>query len=105
MMHQYKVHFESFPWQSSLPHARSKAFQAAGKQIRLVEFARGFVEPDWCLKGHVGYVLDGEMNVDFYGTVIRFSAGDGFIIPPGQENRHKASVLTDAVRLILVEDI
>ncbi len=44
------------------------------------------------------------MDVDFTGSCIRFSAGNGLFIPSGPKSRHKASVLTDVVRLILVED-
>ena len=52
----------------------------------------------------MGYVLAGEMDVDFSGQVVRFSAGDGVLIPQGEKHRHKATVITDVVRLILVED-
>ena len=100
-----KVDFESLAWQTPLPGARFKVFQQNGRRLRLVEFTRGFVEPDWCTKGHIGYVLEGEMDVDFDGSIVRFSAGDGVFIAAGPESRHKASVLTDVVRLVLVEDV
>ena len=101
---KYKVSFDSIEWQSPLKGARFKAFQQGNRKLRLVEFHRGFAEPDWCTKGHIGYVLDGEMDIDFNGTLVRFSAGDGVYIPPGVENKHMARVLTDVVKLILVED-
>ena len=99
-----RVDFASLDWLTPLPGARFKVFQRGDRKLRLVEFTRGFIEPDWCTKGHIGYVLQGEMDVDFAGDVVRFSAGDGLFIPEGQENRHKATVITDTVRLILVED-
>jgi quercetin dioxygenase-like cupin family protein len=104
MMDQRRVDFGSLAWQTPLPKARYKASQHGNRRIRLVEFAKGFVEPDWCIQGHMGYVLDGEMDVDFDGQVVRFSTGDGVAIPAGEKNRHKATVITDVVRLILVED-
>jgi quercetin dioxygenase-like cupin family protein len=104
MMDQRRIDFGSLVWQTPLPGVRYKAFQHGNRRIRLVEFSKGFVEPDWCRKGHMGYVLSGEMDVDFDGHVVRFSAGDGLVIPAGEENRHKARVLTDVVRLFLVED-
>ncbi len=103
-MEKCKVSFESLPWQSPLPCARYKAFQQGNRRLRLVEFSRGFAEPDWCMKGHVGYVLTGEMAIDFGGNCVRFAAGDGIFIPAGPENRHKATVLSDTVTLVLVED-
>jgi mannose-6-phosphate isomerase-like protein (cupin superfamily) len=64
---------------------------------------KGFVEPGWCTRGHVGYILEGQAEVDFDGEIIRFSAGDGVFIPEGEENRHKLTVLSEFVRMILVE--
>ena len=90
-MDERRIDFGSLSWQTPLPGARYKASQQGNRRIRLVEFEKGFVEPDWCMKGHVGYVLSGEMDVDFDGQVVRFSEGDGLMIPRGEENRHKAS--------------
>ena len=103
-MGKCRVDFDSLPWQSPSKGARYKAFQQGNRRLRLLEFSRGFVEPDWCMKGHIGYVLDGELDIDFNGDPVHFSAGDGVFIPPGTENKHMAKVLTDVVRLILVED-
>jgi len=99
-----KVDVDGLQWQSPLKDARYKVFQEGNRRLRLVEFSRGFVERDWCLNGHIGYVLDGEMDVDFDGERVHFSAGDGVFITAGAENKHMARVLTDVVRLILVED-
>jgi quercetin dioxygenase-like cupin family protein len=103
-MEKHKVDFEDLKWISPVRGMRYKAFQEGNRKIRLAEFAKDFVEPDWCTKGHIGFVLDGEMEIDFDGNIVCFSAGDGIFIPEGKENRHKASVHTDVVRLILVED-
>lgn len=102
---QYRVDFESIPWEASAAGVRFKARAQDGRQLRLVEFAKGFVEPDWCLNGHIGLILEGQMEIDFDGELIVFGAGDGVFIPPGQEHEHKARVLTDRVRAILVEDV
>jgi quercetin dioxygenase-like cupin family protein len=103
-MEKCKVNFDVLPWQTPLEGARYKVFQQGNRRLRLVEFSRGFAEPDWCVKGHIGYVLEGEMDLDFDGQLVRFSRGDGLFIPAGAENRHVAKVLTDMVRLVLVED-
>ncbi len=103
-MENRKIDFGSLDWQSPAPGARSKSHQQAGRTLRLLELTEGFVEPEWCTKGHIGYVLEGLMEVDFDGEVVRCSAGDGIFILPGEEHRHMATVLSDVVRLILVED-
>jgi quercetin dioxygenase-like cupin family protein len=104
-MPKCKVDFDALQWESPVPGARYKAYRQGNHRLRLVEFAYGFVEPDWCINGHIGYVLDGEMAVDFGGDVVHFSAGDGVFIPPGVENRHRAYVSSDVVMLILVEEV
>ncbi len=92
-------------WEQPSGGIRHKAYERDGRRLRLAEFTRGFVEPHWCAKGHIGYVLEGEMEVDFRGKKVTFRTGDGLFIPPGDEHGHKARVLTDTVRVVLVEDI
>ncbi|MBM4326127.1 MAG: cupin domain-containing protein [Deltaproteobacteria bacterium] len=104
-MAAYKVDFESIPWESPARGVRVKIHKGDGKQLRLVEFTREFIEPDWCRKGHFGYILEGQLEIDFDGMRVLFAQGDGVFIPPGEAHRHKAKVVTDVVRLILVEDI
>jgi quercetin dioxygenase-like cupin family protein len=104
-MGQYRVDFEALPWEQAAAGVRFKAGEQGGRRLRLAEFAREFVEPDWCTRGHIGYVLAGEMAVDFHGKTVTFRAGDGLFIPPGSEHGHKAKVLTDFVRVILVEEL
>jgi len=102
-MERYRVDFGSIPWEQPAPGVRFKAHEQDGRKLRLAEFTKGFVEPDWCTKGHVGYVLEGEMEVDFRGQTVAFRAGDGLFIPPGSEHGHKARVLSDTVKVVLVE--
>ncbi len=104
-MEHYKVDFGQMSWEQMAAGARCKAYEQDGRKLRLVEFTRDFVEPDWCTRGHIGYVLEGAMEVDFQGETVAFRAGDGLFIPPGDAHGHKARVLTDFLRVILVEDI
>ena len=55
--------------------------------------------------GHIGYVLDGRLEVSFSASREVFEAGDGVFILPGDEHRHKARALTDTVTLILAEGL
>jgi len=104
-MERCRIDFESIPWESPLKGARFKAYDQDGRRLRLVEFSRELVEPDWCRRGHIGYVLEGEMEIDFDGEVVRFGPGDGLFIPAGENNKHIARVITEVVRLIMVEDV
>ncbi len=104
-MEQYKIDFESMAWESPAEGVRFKAYEQDGRKLRLVEFSKEFVEPDWCRKGHIGYILEGQIEIDFDGEVIVFGPGDGVFIPAGEEHRHKGKVLADTVKVILVEDV
>ncbi len=98
------VDFEKIPWTSTLPGARARIYEAGRKKFRLVEFSEELREPDWCLKGHIGYILEGTLKIDFNGTVETFEAGQGLYIPPGPGHKHMASVPSGVVRLLLIED-
>ena len=99
-----RVDFESLPWESPAPGVRFKKCERQGRRLRLAEFTKEFVEPDWCVKGHIGYVLEGVIAVDFHGKEVVFVAGDGLFILPGTEHGHKARAITDSVTLILVDE-
>jgi quercetin dioxygenase-like cupin family protein len=84
---------------------RFKTFEQNGRKLRLVEFARGFKEPDWCRKGHIGYVLEGEAELRFSERTIPLKAGDGIFIPAGEEHKHLVHVSGAGIRVVLVEEL
>ena len=86
-MLQRLVDFESIHWENPAPGVRFQAIVQRGSQLRLVEFTREFVEPDWCEKGHIGYVLDGEMEVNFNGEIQTYRMGQGIFITPGGDQQ------------------
>jgi len=97
-MESYKVRFNDLEWQVSSAGARSKVFCEGSKQVRLVEFTSEFVEPEWCMKAHIGMILKGELELDFQGRKISYPEGSGLIIPAGPENAHKARIITPLFR-------
>jgi len=103
-MQTYKVAFDSLEWQESMPGARFKVFSDGSKKIRLLEFTSEFVELHWCTKAHIGIILEGELEIDFDGKIMRYGKGDGIFTPKGETAKHKAHSLTPSVQLFLVED-
>jgi quercetin dioxygenase-like cupin family protein len=69
--------------------ARVKIAAAGGQQVRLFEMGPGFVEPQWCDKGHAGYVVRGEYVTELDGVVWTMRAGQAFILPPGTRHRSR----------------
>ena len=99
-----KIDFSEISWDESNEGVRAKTALRSGKRLRLVEFADKFVELDWCRKGHIGYVLEGEIEIAFPDRTETFVAGDGIMIVSGEEERHRARVIGAVARLILVEE-
>jgi len=97
------IDFSSLPWQSPAPGVRYKAVSRGGQRLRLVEFAAGFVEPDWCRKAHVGWVLEGALEIAFPDGSATYRAGQGVFLLAGDAERHKARVIGERALLILVE--
>lgn len=104
-MEQYKIDFTSIPWENPANGVRFKAYKRNGKQVRLVEFTDEFVETDWCTKGHIVYILEGKLEVNFDGNVVVFNTGDGLLIPAGEKDKHKGKALTKVLKMIFVEDL
>jgi hypothetical protein len=92
-MEQYRIDFGSMAWKSPADGVRFKAYEQGCRKLRLVEFSKEFVEHDWCTKGHIGHILEGQMEIDFDGEKEVFGPGDGVFIRTGEEHKHKGRVL------------
>jgi len=102
----YRIEFEKMAWNEPAQGVRYKSFINGNQQVRLVEFSEGFNEPDWCRKGHAGYVLSGEFSNDYSGQLERYKAGDVIFIPKGEQAKHKAILgKGEKVTLLLFEII
>jgi glyoxylate utilization-related uncharacterized protein len=89
---EYLIDFRNMEWENPVTGIRSKTFIKGVQKVRCVEFSDAFVEDGWCKKGHIGYVLEGEIKIDFNGESAIFQKGDGLCIPAGEEHKHRATV-------------
>lgn len=103
-MSNYRIDFSSLVWESPMEGVRQKACSDGGKRVRLVEYTRA-MPAHWCEKGHFGYILEGEFEIEFEDGAHVFRQGDGVFIPDGAEHKHRARVLSEVVRVIFVEDV
>lgn len=100
------VRFEDLPWEAPMPGLRFKAFVHGAQRLRLLEFAPGFEEPQWCTRGHAFHVLDGSFTLRLRDGEVRLKAGDVGFLPAGETHAHKAVLGPDeSVRLLLFEVI
>lgn len=105
-MNDHLIHFEALDWESSHRGVEQKVFTIGKRRLRLVRFRDTFLEEEWCLKGHVGFVVEGEMKIDFNGVIQEFKKGDGLWIEEGGASRHKVIMEKGKeVELILFESV
>lgn len=103
-MQLYRMDFESISWEFPMQGIRQKVARHGSRRVRLVEYSKD-MKPHWCERGHYGYILTGRFEIEFDSGISVFDAGDGVLIPDGAEHRHRAKVLSDAVRAVFVEDV
>jgi quercetin dioxygenase-like cupin family protein len=99
-----RVPFDDLPWQTSPAGVRFKVQRDGARQLRLLEFTPALMHPHWCVAGHMGYVVEGDLEIEFDDRVEAYRAGDGVLIPAGPSDRHRPRALSGRVRLIFVED-
>ena len=104
MTENRRIPFESLPWRTDTPGLRTKTFVDGNKKIRLAEFSSEFREPGWCIRSHQGYVLSGELEIEFNGIPVRYPQGTGISIPGGASHQHKARSITPFTTVFLVEE-
>jgi quercetin dioxygenase-like cupin family protein len=102
-MRDYRIDFESVPWEWPMNGVRQKAVTDGGNRVRLVEYSKA-MPLHWCEKGHYGYILQGRLEIELGEGIRIFEEGDGVFIPDGGQHKHRARVLSDVVRVVFVED-
>ncbi len=91
-----KIDFDAMDWaavEGGGASGRTKRrVNGSGETVRLLEISPEWDEAEWCKKPHTGYVLSGQLNLDFHGRKpMRVDRGQAFSIPAGCA--HKASCM------------
>lgn len=96
------VFADDLPWIELSEGVRCKSTIHEGRIVRVLEFAQGFAEKEWCCKAHIGYLIKGTLEIAFERGIERVSAGDILLISAGDQ--HRARVIAGPVQLFLVEE-
>ena len=87
MAHE-KLDYSRIDWQPGAhPLERKKAGVLGG--ATLLRFEPGFEDPNWCVNGHAGFVLEGALRLALDEGFLDVGEGEGFVIDPG--TRHRAA--------------
>lgn len=104
-MEENKILFENIEWDKTNNGVEQKIYYKGNKKLRLLIFRDNFQEKDWCENGHIGYVLNGEMKIDFNGKISNYKKGDGLWINKGESSKHKVIIEKGKhIELILFEE-
>ena len=83
--------------------ARWRSFKAGELRVRVVEYSAGYLADHWCDRGHVLYVLDGELHTELRdGRRFLLKAGMSYQVSDFGDAPHRSSTSTGA-RLFIVD--
>jgi len=100
----YKAEFAKLEWESPVQGIRHKHLDQNNLRIRLVEYSQE-MPLHWCEKGHCGYVIEGQLEIEFENSKIIYEPGDGIFIPDGADHRHRGRTLTEKALIFFIEKI
>ncbi len=101
---QYKADFDKLKWELPIEGVRHKYIDQNNLRIRLVEYSNE-MPPHWCEKGHYGYLIEGQMEIEYENSKIIYKPGDGIFIPGGPDHKHRARVISKKVLVFFIEKV
>jgi uncharacterized cupin superfamily protein len=82
--------------------ATSRTHELGNIRLRMVEYSPGYRADHWCSRGHLLYVVEGEMETELKdGRSIRLSAGMSYCVSDSEELPHRSSTAHGAKLLIV----
>jgi hypothetical protein len=85
-MESHLVEFDNLEWVEAGEGIRYKCFEREKQTIRLIELSDAYCDKDWCMHGHVSYILEGNFTVKFENHTEMFNTGDTVFIQEGTKH-------------------
>ena len=80
-----------------------RTFSTAELRVRIVEYSPGYKADHWCDRGHVLYVLEGELDSELRdGRTFKLKAGMSYQVSDFGDAAHRSSTKT-GVKLFIVD--
>ncbi|MCW8084025.1 DHCW motif cupin fold protein [Sabulicella glaciei] len=80
-----------------------RTFTVGDLRVRLVEYSPGYLADHWCDRGHVLYVLDGELTSELQdGRTFKLTAGMSYQVSNHGDAAHRSSTEVGA-KLFIVD--
>ena len=80
-----------------------RTFNIGELRVRQVEYSAGYLADHWCDRGHVLYVLEGELDTELRdGRTFKLSPGMSYQVSDNGDAAHRSSTATGA-KLFIVD--
>jgi hypothetical protein len=102
------VQLSAAEWEDDAPGIRARAVQGVdGRRFAIVEYGPEAARDDWCLDGHYGIVLDGEIEYRFVdgSEPLRVPAGEALWLVGGGPAHQGHNVASGATTLFLIDPV
>ena len=84
-------------------HATWRTFAIGDLRVRHVEYTAGYLADHWCDRGHVLYVLEGELDTELRdGKKFKLKPGMTYQVSDNGDAAHRSSTSTGA-KLFIVD--
>ena len=104
------IPFQAIDWSTIEPTehpgdpgvASWRTVEVGNVRTRVVEYSAGYVADHWCERGHVIFVLEGELETELRdGRRVVLSAGQSYVVANG-DGAHRSRT-TRGARLFIVD--
>jgi mannose-6-phosphate isomerase-like protein (cupin superfamily) len=92
--------FDTLPWERGA-HPLERKKLVPGRDVVLLEFAAGFVDPNWCERSHALYVIEGALEFELDHGSQRVGTGQSLVIDRGTRHRAKNPGARRAVAFVV----
>jgi quercetin dioxygenase-like cupin family protein len=99
------IELQSTPWADDVPGIKARETHEHGRRWAIVEYEPGARREEWCLDGHAGLVLEGQVEYEFSDDepAMLVSEGDAFTLATGRGHRGR-NTGDGAATLFLIDD-
>jgi hypothetical protein len=104
------IPFQPIDWRTIAPtthagapgNAEWRTLEVGNIRARVVEYSAGYIADHWCERGHVVYVLDGELVTELRdGRSFTAVRGQGYTVADG-DGAHRSRT-TSGARIFIVD--
>jgi quercetin dioxygenase-like cupin family protein len=100
-----RIPFGGIEWADDVPGIVGRERDVEGRRWAIVEYAPGARREEWCVDGHVGFVLNGSIEYEFEdgGDPLALITDDAFSLSTGRAHRGR-NLADGPTRLFLIDD-